>query len=188
MKKSSYLIIFSFVLLFSLVIMYIIITNNDLDQDGYQNEIDSFPQNPHEWIDSDHDGYGDNSDDFPLDATLHKKCCVSNNQKQTLSAKESYYPKNCERFCIDCQCKYVIIDWSIETQLSQTEKENIFIHINYPTLSVRRNYHHFTSKDINHTLRCPICHIDDIGDWNIYFYNDLTDSNILMNYDIYRAK
>ena len=41
----------------------------DRDNDGYQDEIDLFPDDPTEWYDTDGDGYGDNSDAFPLDPT-----------------------------------------------------------------------------------------------------------------------
>ena len=37
--------------------------------DGYNDEVDEFPNNPTEWIDSDGDGVGDNSDVFPNNIT-----------------------------------------------------------------------------------------------------------------------
>ena len=40
---------------------------DDSDGDGYNDNIDEFPNNPDEWKDSDEDGTGDNSDDFPND-------------------------------------------------------------------------------------------------------------------------
>jgi hypothetical protein len=40
---------------------------NDLDGDGYANNIDAFPNDISEWKDSDSDGIGDNSDVFPND-------------------------------------------------------------------------------------------------------------------------
>jgi hypothetical protein len=40
---------------------------NDLDGDGYANNIDAFPNDSSEWKDSDSDGIGDNSDVFPND-------------------------------------------------------------------------------------------------------------------------
>ena len=40
----------------------------DSDGDGYDDEIDEFPNDDTEWKDSDGDGVGDNSDDFPNDA------------------------------------------------------------------------------------------------------------------------
>lgn len=39
----------------------------DMDGDSFINEIDAFPYDPTEWLDTDGDGYGDNSDRFPLD-------------------------------------------------------------------------------------------------------------------------
>ncbi|MBN1540156.1 MAG: VCBS repeat-containing protein [Candidatus Thermoplasmatota archaeon] len=38
---------------------------SDIDNDGWPNWIDDFPEDPSEWLDSDDDGVGDNSDAFP---------------------------------------------------------------------------------------------------------------------------
>jgi|GEM_PF-5458796 len=43
----------------------------DSDGDGYNDDVDAFPNDPAEWKDTDHDGYGDNSDAFPTDNTEH---------------------------------------------------------------------------------------------------------------------
>ena len=43
----------------------------DTDGDGYNDDVDMFPDNPDEWDDTDEDGYGDNSDAFPADASEH---------------------------------------------------------------------------------------------------------------------
>jgi hypothetical protein len=41
----------------------------DSDGDGYNDDVDAFPNDPTEWLDSDGDGTGDNADAFPNDAT-----------------------------------------------------------------------------------------------------------------------
>jgi endonuclease I len=41
--------------------------NTDSDDDGYDDDIDQFPNDSSEWLDSDLDGIGDNLDAFPLD-------------------------------------------------------------------------------------------------------------------------
>jgi hypothetical protein len=41
----------------------------DSDNDGYDEDIDAFPDNPNEWSDRDNDGVGDNSDEFPNDSS-----------------------------------------------------------------------------------------------------------------------
>jgi len=41
--------------------------SNDSDGDGYNDDVDAFPNDSTEWIDSDSDGVGDNSDLFPND-------------------------------------------------------------------------------------------------------------------------
>ena len=41
----------------------------DTDGDGYNDDVDAFPDDPNEWKDSDNDGVGDNSDKFKYDST-----------------------------------------------------------------------------------------------------------------------
>lgn len=43
--------------------------DDDMDNDGRLNEVDAFPKNPIEWIDTDGDGVGDNTDWSPTDPT-----------------------------------------------------------------------------------------------------------------------
>ena len=47
------------------------IETKDTDGDGYNDDIDTFPNDSSEWKDSDNDGYGDNSDGFPYDSSEH---------------------------------------------------------------------------------------------------------------------
>lgn len=46
---------------------FFIIVYRDLDSDSYNDTVDTFPENPTEWMDSDNDSVGDNGDAFPLD-------------------------------------------------------------------------------------------------------------------------
>ena len=39
-----------------------LIVSNDRDGDGYNDNVDAFPDDPEEWLDTDHDGIGNNSD------------------------------------------------------------------------------------------------------------------------------
>lgn len=39
----------------------------DSDEDGYEDDVDAFPEDPTEWLDTDGDGVGDNADVFPED-------------------------------------------------------------------------------------------------------------------------
>lgn len=43
----------------------------DTDGDGYNDDVDMFPNNIDEWEDTDEDGYGDNNDVFPYDPLEH---------------------------------------------------------------------------------------------------------------------
>ena len=43
----------------------------DTDRDGYNDNVDAFPNDATEWLDSDKDGFGDNSDDMKSDSRFH---------------------------------------------------------------------------------------------------------------------
>jgi len=43
--------------------------SQDIDGDGYTDDVDAFPNDSSEWIDTDDDGIGDNGDAFPDDST-----------------------------------------------------------------------------------------------------------------------
>jgi len=58
----------------------------DSDGDNIGDNSDAFPSNASEWLDSDSDGYGDNSDDFPNDDFLHLKELMSSGSKELLHA------------------------------------------------------------------------------------------------------
>lgn len=165
----------------------------DSDFDGYNDDIDLFPKDPHEWYDTDNDGYGDNSDDFPHNSGLHKKCQVSCLMNKKLNSEETYYPPNCDCFEVSNQCKYLVIEWHLHKnmnglqEISADEEEKIYVEINYPSLSLRRDYGFFTAQDISHSFYCPICNKYDAGEWDIHFYNGLEHTEVLMDCEIYRA-
>ena len=53
-------------------IQFAIAEDPDIDDDGYPNDEDEFPEDPNEWQDCDQDGVGDNADDFPNDPAASK--------------------------------------------------------------------------------------------------------------------
>ena len=67
--------------------------NDDSDGDGYNDNIDEFPNNPNEWKDSDEDGTGDNSDDFPNDG------CATNDMDE--DGKPDSIKENCNTSLIE---------------------------------------------------------------------------------------
>ena len=67
--------------------------NDDSDGDGYNDNIDKFPNNPNEWKDSDNDGTGDNSDDFPNDE------CATNDMDD--DGKPDSIKENCNTSLIE---------------------------------------------------------------------------------------
>ncbi len=66
---------------------------DDSDGDGYNDNIDEFPNNPDEWKDSDEDGTGDNSDDFPNDE------CATNDMDE--DGKPDSIKENCNTSLIE---------------------------------------------------------------------------------------
>ena len=66
---------------------------DDSDGDGYNDNIDKFPNNPNEWKDSDNDGTGDNSDDFPNDE------CATNDMDD--DGKPDSIKENCNTSLIE---------------------------------------------------------------------------------------
>jgi hypothetical protein len=189
--------ILSFTILWAIIGIVILVNvriiSIDSDFDGYTDNIDLFPQDPYEWYDTDKDGYGDNSDEFPTNANLHKKCHIACLKNQKLISKQSYYPPNCDCFEVTSECKYLIVEWHLYkaenglAKISPNEGSEIYVEINYPSLSLRKDYGFFTSSEILHSFQCPICNTYDIGEWNIYFYNGLENTDVLMDCEIYRA-
>ena len=45
------------------------LSDADFDNDGYDDDVDAFPADSSEWLDTDSDGVGDNSDLFPADSS-----------------------------------------------------------------------------------------------------------------------
>jgi len=188
--KTTIFFISIWAFLFILILFSLNIVTPDTDLDGYHDEIDQFPNNPNEWYDSDRDGVGDNSDDFPNDKELHKKCQVTCFKNEQLNHGELYYPPNCDCFNVSCQCKYVVVEWHLKETNNEailSSEKGIYVEINNPTVSLRRDYQFFTTSDIENSFRCPICSNYDIGKWNIHFDNKLENTDVFMDCEIYRV-
>lgn len=194
MRKISLILIFSLILTFTLSITIIGIRMYDADLDGYTNDQDVFPYDSTEWKDTDHDQVGDNADDFPKNPQLHEKCQFSSVENHVLKSKEMYNPPHCNCFNVSKKCKYIIVEWTISDTtsnigtLSKTDKENIFLQLDNPSISLRRNYHYFISTQNKHTFTCNVCSPYDYGEWKMFFYNGLENNNVIMNCNIYRAR
>ena len=193
MKKTVFVLILSFFLILSLTIITLGIQNYDADLDGHTNECDCFPYDNSEWKDSDHDGFGDNSDDFPKNPQLHHKCQLYHTNSQIISPQHCYYPSDCNCFNVSQECKCIIIEWhtnknmnGIKT-LSLEEEDAIFVHIDNPSLSIRRSYQFFTENKNHHIFSMSVCSPYEIGEWQIYFFNGLENEDITIDCDIYRA-
>jgi len=94
----------------------------DTDGDGYDDEVDMFPNNPDEWDDTDNDGYGDNGDAFPTDPTEHL-----DSDGDGVGDNADFYPTDPERWeeeVYDWDEKYSY-DFGDDNPLEYNESINI---------------------------------------------------------------
>jgi hypothetical protein len=138
-------------------------------------------------IDSDEDGFIDKSDSFPNDAEFHKKCCIDSSKYVLLEPGEKYCPPNCK--CFDITCKCLCIDWNVrlnDKNLKFDENEQVKITIISPFLGLRLNKNDFIHESGCSNIRIEINKDEHLGEWKIYFSNDMPDSPAYIDYDIYR--
>ena len=121
--KKSIIIIFLSILLLNFGIsgcMEEELVELDSDGDGYNNDIDVFPDDDKEWIDNDNDGVGDNSDGFPNNNNLTEKIVLMDDQI-TIFIKDrdrginryNLQSKN-NPFVIDNDIKYLLLESDFE--------------------------------------------------------------------------
>lgn len=75
MAKKQLILVLCIIVVIAVILLALLYTGQeegdvirDRDNDGYNDDIDAFPDDPNEWVDADGDGIGDNSDAFPLDS------------------------------------------------------------------------------------------------------------------------
>ena len=153
----------------------------DSDGDSYGDNSDDFPNDPWEWLDSDSDGYGDNSDDFPNDSTLHEWAVIHGEYPYQSVSWET------ERLQwsgpVEIEWRYVIIEWDLEESNSDAAET---LKITYHNPVENNSYNGFGSKKI-----IPVTP-ENNGDWTFIIGHDyflLEYSHpITVSYRIYKAK
>ena len=140
-------------------------------------------------VDTDKDGITDELDSFPNDARFHKKCCIDTSTNVLLESGEKYYPKGCECFDINCECKCIGIDWCAcgkDKDIDFEEKELMYITVISPDTSFRYTKNEFQKNYEQSNIRINIDSASYLGEWEIYFLNDIGNPSIFIDYDIYR--
>ena len=140
-------------------------------------------------VDSDQDGFIDELDSFPNNPEFHKKCCVDSSRHVLLSPGQEYYPSDCKCFDISCKCKHLCIDWKAHLDGRNSEfkeNENIKITVISPFLSLRYNKNDLIQESGYSNIKLNLDEEEYFGQWTIYFLNDMSDSSVYIDYDIYR--
>jgi hypothetical protein len=165
----------------------------DTDGDHYPDDIDAFPNDPTEWKDTDGDGYGDNSDDFPTDSNLHEITYF--NVNEPIASNMTLEPKKGRGWFsnpnITSDAKYIVINWEVTSplELTQEQKENIYVHVSRPPTKAEINYYYsnFSNRQLNLTI-----YTENWGNWNIGFTNrnglDNDGITITIYYECYVIK
>lgn len=98
----------------------------DSDGDNIGDNADAFPNNASEWIDSDSDGYGDNTDDFPNDSTLYLKELM-NSSYQTLYGDDDNISLNVGTIDYDdgwyLKTKYIVCECHLDTAAGYNDSD-----------------------------------------------------------------
>lgn len=96
------------------------VETKDTDGDGYNDDVDAFPNDGTEWLDSDGDGYGDNSDHFSDDSNLHELIAIYNSMSAAPDADEKWILSNESGhgwediyFDVTSDSKYVVVKYSV---------------------------------------------------------------------------
>ena len=169
------------------------IEKKDSDGDGYEDEIDAFPDDSTEWLDSDMDGWGDNSDDVPNDPSLHII-------DRTFILKEGFggkfFPENITIqgvvgyvVRVESDIKYVELSWKIINppleNITLEEQENIGIEIqNLDGVSV---FDFNTQIDFKTIANRFTVKSDNSGNWIVRYIN-YNDYNVTFHIDMYKMK
>lgn len=169
------------------------IEKKDSDGDGYEDEIDTFPDDPTDWLDSDMDGWGDNSDDVPTDSNLHLI-------DRTFILKEGFggkiFPENLTIqgvvgyvVRVESDIKYVELSWKIIDpsleNITLDEQENISIEIqNSDGVSI---FDFNTQIDFKTTANRFTVTSDNWGNWIVRYIN-YNAYNVTFYLDMYKMK
>jgi hypothetical protein len=171
------------------------ISTIDTDNDGYNDNVDAFPNNASEHSDTDKDGWGDNSDDFPYDANLHELHVVDEFWlNKTILTNESFIPADSGEayIYVPSDCKFIVIS-TLFRYYNETKKEWILA-ADYPnnvTAYYKNPLDIFELKKDKTWWGAERIEINyqNFGEWRIWIENNNLDlEELLVHYiiEIYR--
>lgn len=125
-----------------------------------------------------------------LDEHDHGKNIIASSSWHILKSGETYYPAGCKCLCVDCNCKYIEINWNVygngteDCPLNRIEEERLYLNIILPDLSIRYNYYEFNTSSAMDAIRLNTTYPWRWGNWKIYFSNSAENPEIHMDYSI----
>ena len=166
----------------------------DSDGDGYNDEIDMFPNDKTEWIDSDYDGLGDNSDGFPNNSNLTEKNVLMNAQFTLFARFGNFYNKDLQDtpWIIENDIKYLFFESEFKStyggiltgeKIELTGNQSISLQIQNPKEIIRYNYEDI----VNETIKIEI-NQENSGEWLFNYSCINLDYDVWINYNLYLGK
>ena len=165
----------------------------DSDNDGVGDNSDAFPNDTNEWFDLDGDGHGDNSDDFPDDDRYYEKAgwgyraIYTDDLHMELESPKGQGSGD----HLSSDWKYVVINWEViePKGLTKEQAEWIFLEIQTPENPTKIDYSY--ASPVNRYQKIYIT-ANNWGDWRIGFVNKiglyLEDVTITIEYDLYKVR
>ena len=169
----------------------------DSDGDGYNDDVDVFPDDVNEWIDSDNDGLGDNSDGFPNNNNLTDKIVLMEAQITLFGNNGGFYNRDLQTknkpWIIENDTKYLFFESEFKStrggiltgeKIVLNDNQSITLEIKNPEEIIRYKYEEFLNND-NITIQI---NEENSGDWFFNFSCINLDYDLWIKYSIYLGK
>jgi len=169
----------------------------DSDGDGYNDDVDMFPDDVNEWIDSDNDGLGDNSDGFPNNNNLTDKIVLMEAQITLFGNNGGFYNRDLQTknkpWIIENDTKYLFFESEFKStrggiltgeKIVLNDNQSITLEIKNPEEIIRYKYEEFLNND-NITIQI---NEENSGDWFFNFSCINLDYDLWIKYSIYLGK
>lgn len=135
----------------------------DSDGDGFGDNMDVFPNDKTEWLDTDNDGYGDNEDDFPTDILFHKKVVLYDNDYLEVTHPDGpWYVESLIAVPITSDIKYV--GWIVKEVGAEILGDSWFY---YNVVKIGEDWKDIYTRDMMYYSEEKIFITEDIlGQWS----------------------
>ena len=170
--------------------------DTDSDGDGYNDEVDMFPDDDKEWMDSDNDGVGDNSDGFPNNNNLTDKIEVMNAQITLFSRYGGFYNRDLQEkdkpWIIDEDIRYLFFESEFKSTIGGIltgekivlkENQSITLEMKTPDEIIRYEY-----EDLLNTTIIIDINNNNSGEWFFNYSCINLDYDVWIKYNIYLGK